>query len=75
MEQRITFTEMSLWIASHRELNRVVFFNQLTESVFNDFMEWSMSDPERYNKLTTPMEWLDEYAEFDCAYEDWLEMR
>jgi len=75
MEQRITFTEMSLLIAGHREINQVVFFHQLTESVFYDFLEWSMTDSERYHSLKTPIEWLDEFAEFDCAYEDWLESR
>ena len=75
MEQKIAFTEMSLLIAGHREINLVEFSHKLTESVFYDFMLWSALDLDRHRSLVTPNDWIDEYAEFDCAYEDWLDQR
>jgi hypothetical protein len=46
--------------------------HELTEVRWSQFLEWSRLDPEKHNSLTTLADWKDEWAEFDCAYEDWM---
>ena len=50
---------------------RVKWSHELTEPVWNDFMKWSRIDLAKHNSLITLEDWRDEWAEFDCAYEDW----
>lgn len=46
---------------------------ELTVKVFDDFIKWSQLDPEKHATLITIQDWRDEWAEFTCAYTDWLD--
>lgn len=67
-----TYTELGLLLAWHRHANNVTFDCQYTESLYNDFIKWSQLDPDRHAKLITPQLWIEEFAEFDSAYPDWV---
>ena len=68
----VTFPELSVLLAGHREVNGVTFANKLDEATYNDFIFWSLLEPDKHVTLTTQSDWIDEYAEFDCVYKtDW----
>jgi hypothetical protein len=72
----ITFVELSILLAGHREVNGVQFLNKLDETTYNDFMSWSQLEPHKHYSLSSQQDWIDEYAEFDCVYNvDWLPER
>lgn len=68
-----TLNELNVILTGHAEVNGVVFTTKLTELVYEDFMKWSALDEYRHSHLVTVWDWLEEYAEFDCAYESWLD--
>jgi hypothetical protein len=47
----------------------------INEETFADFIKWLELDPAVYNSLYTLEDFAEQYAEFDCAYDNWLESR
>ncbi|CAB4129690.1 hypothetical protein UFOVP115_88 [uncultured Caudovirales phage] len=68
-----TLNELNMILTGHAEVNEVEFSTKLTSVVYDDFMKWSALDEYKHARLVTLWDWIDEYAEFDCAYESWLD--
>ena len=54
---------------------QIDFTHKPTAKVWKDFLVWSQLDNAKHESLVTIFDWVDEYAEFDCAYSDWLAER
>ena len=67
-----TLTPIALRNYLHRHKSEIRN-NPIEPKIWADFMEWSRIDLAKHNSLTTLEDWADEFAEFDCCYEDWLD--
>jgi hypothetical protein len=62
-----------LRLRRHLDASGISWEHTLTDKVWRDFLGWSRLDPAKHNSLVTLDDWQEEFAEFDCAYTDWLE--
>jgi hypothetical protein len=51
--------------------SEIIFERKLDKATWVEFLKWSQLDPDKHASITRLDGWLDEFAEFDCAYNDW----
>ena len=61
-------------LKKHLRKSGLIFTRQLDKETWIDFLTWSQLDPDKHASIITLDGWQDEFAEFDCAYEDWKEI-
>ena len=65
--ERPTLELLDLWLTATGN----TYSEPLTLLRWRDFIVWSMIDIKKHLSLSTADDWVNEYGEFDCAYEDW----
>lgn len=55
----------------HLKKSGLIFERTLDKTTWVEFLKWSQLDPAKHASITRLDGWQDEFAEFDCAYDDW----